>query len=190
MNSETDTQLDGYKLTLARTVWVVITTMALVIRIADIPPGYVQYLTVCTQTIMSKSARYSGHGKVAAVSRTCPSSSTPSTLRLFRDHVCADILVIGVVIAWRKSGDWMALLVSLTLIILGTAIRILITSNWQVFIPSHKCQVTCSIFFSLSCHSSSSFSSRTGALCPAGHAGWRFWFFYLQLEVAFSLLRL
>ena len=48
MSSETSTQLHGYKLILARAAWVVITAMAIVLWIADIPPGYVQNLTVCT----------------------------------------------------------------------------------------------------------------------------------------------
>jgi hypothetical protein len=51
MNSETDTQLHGYKLILARTAWIIIAAKALILFIADIPLGYAQYLIVCTQSL-------------------------------------------------------------------------------------------------------------------------------------------
>ena len=118
MNSETNTLLHGYKLILARTAWIVITTMALVLWIADIQPGYAQYLTVCTQAIcpnqlatpdMAKALHSAGLSlQFYAIYLTI--LSVMSVLLFF---------AIGVIIAWRKSDDWMALLVSLTLIILG-----------------------------------------------------------------------
>ncbi|HXZ04784.1 MAG TPA: hypothetical protein VEH81_08120, partial [Ktedonobacteraceae bacterium] len=123
MSSETGTQLHGYKLILARAAWVMITTMAIVLWIADIAPSYTQYLTVCTLA-------------------TCPNQlATPDMLRSLHSaglslqfyalYITALSVVfmlvcftIGVFIAWRKSDDWMALLVSLTLIILGSTIGI------------------------------------------------------------------
>ena len=77
MNSETNTQLHGYKLILARTAWIVITTMALVLWIADIQPGYTQYLTVCTLIIVSKPACHAGHGTVTSLGRAVPTVLRP-----------------------------------------------------------------------------------------------------------------
>ena len=51
MNSEANTQLHGYKLILARTAWAIIAVVAVALYIADIPPGYAQQLTVCTQSL-------------------------------------------------------------------------------------------------------------------------------------------
>ena len=119
MNSETGTQLHGYKLILARTVWVVITTMALVLWIADIPPGYVQYLTVCTQAICQN--------QLATPDMVRALHSAGLSLQFYALYLTTlsiiTILIffaIAIIIAWHKSRDWMGLLVSLTLIIIGT----------------------------------------------------------------------
>ena len=119
MNSETNTQLHGYKLILARTAWIVITTVALVLWIADIQPGYAQYLTVCTQSICPN--------QLATPDMARALHSAGLSLQFYALYITTLSVVfvliffaIGVIIAWRKSDDWMALLVSLTLIILGT----------------------------------------------------------------------
>lgn len=121
MNRETGTQLLGYKLILARTAWIVITTMALILWIADIQPGYTQYLTVCTQAFCQNQLAtpemvQSLHSAGLSLQFYALYITTLSALFML---VC---FAIGVIIAWRKSDDWIALLVSLTLIILGSTI--------------------------------------------------------------------
>ena len=121
MNSESNTQLHGYKLVLARTAWVVITAMALVLCIADIPPSYAQYLTVCTQAFCQNQLATpemvrSLHSAGLSLQFYALYITTLSALFML---VC---FAIGVIIAWRKSDDWIALLVSLTFIILGSTI--------------------------------------------------------------------
>ena len=119
MNSETGTQLHGYKLILARSAWGIIAAMALVLWVADIPPGYAQYLTVCTQSLCQNQlatpdmvqALHSAGLSLQFYALYLTTLSVVSVLFFF---------AIGIIIAWRKSDDWMALLVSLTLIILGT----------------------------------------------------------------------
>jgi len=119
MNNETNTQLHGYKLILARTAWIVITTVALVLWIADIQPGYAQYLTVCTQSLCQN--------QLATPDMVQALHSAGLSLQFYAIYITTlsvvfvlFFFVIGVIIAWRKSDDWMALLVSITLIILGT----------------------------------------------------------------------
>ena len=123
MNSKTNTQLHGYKLILARTAWIVITAMALVLWIVDIPPGYAQYLTVCTQAFCQN--------QLATPEMVRSLYSAGLSLQFYALYITTLSVVfmllcfaIGVIIAWRKSDDWMALLVSLTLIILGSTIAI------------------------------------------------------------------
>jgi hypothetical protein len=122
MNNETNTQLHGYKLILARTAWIVITTTALILWIADIPPSYAQNLTVCMlatcpNQLPTKDMVLSLHSAGLSLQFYALYLTTLSVV--FVLIFC----FIGVVIAWRKSRDWMALLVSLTLTILGTAIN-------------------------------------------------------------------
>ena len=119
MNSETGTQLYGYKLILARTVWVVISVLAVTLWIADIPLSYAQYLTVCTQSLCPN--------QLATPNMVRSLQSAGLSLQFYALYITTLSVVlvlfffaIGVIIAWRKSDDWMALLVSITLIILGT----------------------------------------------------------------------
>lgn len=119
MNSETDTQLHGYKLILARTVWVVIAVLAVALWIADILPGYTQYLTVCTLS--------SCPNQLATPDMVRSLHSAGLSLQFYALYlailsiiIVSVFLAIAVIIAWRKSRDWMGLLVSLTLIIIGT----------------------------------------------------------------------
>jgi hypothetical protein len=97
--------------------------MAPALLIADIPPGYTQYLTVCTQALCQN--------QLATPDMVRALHSAGLSLQFYALFVTALSILsvlfffgIGVVIAWRKSDDWMALLVSLTLIIVGSTIAI------------------------------------------------------------------
>lgn len=119
MNSEADTQLHGNKLILARTAWVIITVMALALFIADIPLGYAHYLTVCTQSIC-KNQQATPDMVQALHSSGLSLQFYALYLTTLTIITVATFLAIAIIIAWRRSRDWMVLLVSLTLIILGT----------------------------------------------------------------------
>jgi hypothetical protein len=119
MNSETDTQLHGYKLILARTVWIMIAVLAVALFSADIPSGYTQQLTVCTQSLCQNQQ--------ATPDMMRALHSTGLSLQFYALYLTTlsiisvlIFLVIAVIIAWSRSRDWMVLLVSLTLIIIGT----------------------------------------------------------------------
>jgi hypothetical protein len=119
MNNEAGTQLHGYKLILARTAWGIIAAMAVALWLAFIPSGYAQYLTVCTQTLCQN--------QLATPDMVRALHSAGLSLQFYALYITilsvVEVLVffaIGIIIAWRKSNDWMALLVSITLIILAT----------------------------------------------------------------------
>lgn len=119
MNNETYTQLHGYKLIIAGALWIVIAALAVALWMASIPSGYVQYLTVCTQALCQN--------QLATPDMVRSLQSTGLSLQFYALYITTLSIVfvlfffaIGVIIAWYKSDDWMALLVSITLIILGT----------------------------------------------------------------------
>src|ERR1700687_387814 len=119
MNSETDTQLHGYKLILARTVWVVIAVLAVALLVADIPPGFAQQLTVCTKSLCQN--QQATPDMVRALHSSGLSLQFYALYLTTLSIITVSIfLAIAVIIASRKSRDWMGLLVSLTLIIIGT----------------------------------------------------------------------
>src|SRR5713226_547919 len=114
-----DIQLRGYQLILARAAWIIIAVTALALGVAAIPLGYAQYLTVCTQALCPNQLA------TPDLVRALHSAGLP--LQFYAIYVTAlsvvSVLifcVIGAIIAWRKSRDWMALLVSLMLILVGT----------------------------------------------------------------------
>ena len=119
MNSETDTELHGYKLILARTVWVVIAVLAVTLWTADILPGYTQQLTVCTQSLCQN--QQATPDMVRALHSAGLSLKFYALFLTTLSIITISIFfAIAVIIAWRKSRDWMSLLVSLTLVIVGT----------------------------------------------------------------------
>jgi hypothetical protein len=117
---EADAQLRGYKLMLARAAWAILVVMALALWVVTIPPGYAQYLTVCTQSLCPN--------QLATPDLVRALHSAGLSLQFYALYLTTLSVVfvlilcgIGAIIAWRKSRDWMGLLVSLTLIIGGTA---------------------------------------------------------------------
>jgi hypothetical protein len=120
--NDADTLLSGYKLALARTVWVVLAVTVLALWIVQLPPGYAQYLTVCTQAVCPN--------QLPTPQMVQALHSAGLSLQFYAIYLTTLSVLwvlifcgIGAIIAWRKSRDWMALLVSLTLFILGPAIN-------------------------------------------------------------------
>ena len=122
----TNTRLSGRWLILARIAWFVVVLPALVLWIVYIPLGYVHYLTVCTQSFCQQ--------QLATPEMVQALHSAGLSLQFYALYMTSfQILftlvfcVIGIVIGWRKSDDWMALLVSITLIVFGTVL----TTDYQ-----------------------------------------------------------
>lgn len=124
--NDADTQLSGYKLMLARTMWIVLAVTVLALWIVQLPPGYAQSLTVCTPSLCQNQQ--------ATPAMVQALHSAGLSLQFYAIYLTTLSVLwvlifcgIGAIIAWRKSRDWMALLVSLTLFILGPAI----TTDYQ-----------------------------------------------------------
>lgn len=125
-HSEADTQLHGYQLLLARAAWVTLVVIDLALYVADIPLGYAQFLKMCTQALCAN--------QTATPDMVRALHSAGLSLQFYALYLTTLAIVfvlifcvIGAVIAWRKSRDWMGLLVSLTLLIIGPAI----TTDYQ-----------------------------------------------------------
>ncbi len=117
--SEANTQLRGYPLILARAAWAIIAVITLALWIADLPHSYAEYLTVCTQSLCPNQLATPDMVR-ALHSAGLPIQFYALYLTALSVVVVLIFCVIGAIIAWRKSRDWMGLLVSLSLIIVGT----------------------------------------------------------------------
>jgi hypothetical protein len=130
-----DTHLHGLRLTLARVAWIVVVTLLVAFFLDMLPAYYTLLQTVCT-------------GATCAIWQPTPDSaqamqklgislSTYATFALVLTLASAFLcFAIGAVIFWRRSDDWMALLVALGVVALGivnvSAVLQASNSQWQV----------------------------------------------------------
>jgi signal transduction histidine kinase len=98
----------------------VIAVAALALWVVTLPPGYAQFLTVCTQAVCRNQ-----QATPELVRALHSAGLSLQFYALYLMTLAAVVVLIfcalGAIIAWRRSRDWMALLVSLTLVIIGTA---------------------------------------------------------------------
>src|SRR6266702_1636816 len=118
-HAEAGTRLFGSWLILARVLWVAAVTLIVVSFLAMLPAYYTLLQTVCT-------------GATCAILQPTPDSAlamqklglsvdTYATFTLALTLASAFLcFAIGAVIFWRRSDDWMALLVALGVVALGT----------------------------------------------------------------------
>jgi hypothetical protein len=118
-----DTILHGRWLLLARVTWFTIVTLALLVFIASMPVYIAQLTRVCT-------------GVACSTGQLTPQIvGTLRNLGLFMGNYVTISIVftfiqafvwftVGAVLVWRKSSDWMALLVSLMMVLLGTSVSL------------------------------------------------------------------
>ena len=113
--SEANTSLYGRWLLLARIVWIVLVVLSLTISLVDIPLQFAQLHIVCVGSDC-------GQQLTASIVRDL------HKLNLSVDFFTASVIilefgfyfvwvVVAFVIFWRKSNDWMALLVALFLVV-------------------------------------------------------------------------
>src|SRR6266516_510673 len=123
LHSAGDTGLHGRWLMLARFVWFILVALALVVFVASLPVYISQLQSVCYDA-------------------ECASGQlTPQTLVALRNlgftigfytSIRSALTIISVlvwfgvagVLVWRKSNDWMALLVALMMVLLGTDVTL------------------------------------------------------------------
>ncbi len=113
--NEVDTRLHGCWLILARIVWIVIVMLSLTISLVDIPLQFARLHIVCI-------------GPDCAQRLTASIVQDLHKLNLSVDFFAASVIIlefgfyfvwviVAFVIFWRKSNDWMALLVALFLVL-------------------------------------------------------------------------
>ena len=118
-----DTHLQGRWLVLARVVWFILVVLALLVLIFSLPVYIAPLSNVC-------SGIACGNGQL-----------TPQILGTIRnlgfsigEYVTINVVLafvqafvwfaVGGVLFWRKSNDWMALLVALMMVLLGTSVAL------------------------------------------------------------------
>jgi hypothetical protein len=123
MQNTADTHLYGRWLVLARVVWFILVALALLVFILSLPVYIARLYSIC-------SGNTCGTGQL-----------TPQIVEALRNHgftigeyvtitvVLAFVQVfvwftVGGVLFWRKSNDWMALLVALMMVLLGTGVTL------------------------------------------------------------------
>ena len=108
------TRLRGHRLILARVVWVAAVTLIVVPFIARFPAYYTFLQTVCTGATCGFQPT---PGSARAMQKLGLSVSTYATFTLALTLALAFVcFTLGAVIFWRKSDDWMALLVALAVV--------------------------------------------------------------------------
>jgi hypothetical protein len=108
-----DTRLCGRKLILARVVWVAVVSLIVALFLATLPAYYTLLQTVCTGA--SCGAVQPTPDSAQAMQKLGLSLGAYATFILALTLALAFLcFAVSAVIFWRKSDDWMALLVALT----------------------------------------------------------------------------
>src|SRR6266496_2243294 len=134
-HAEAGTRLFGRRFILARVVWVAAVTLIVVPFLAMLPAYYTLLQTVCTGTTCA--IWQPTPGSALSIQKLGISVSTYATFTLALTLASAFFcFAIGAVIFWRRSNEWMALLVALGVIALGTvnvsSVLQASYSTWQV----------------------------------------------------------
>ncbi len=118
-----DTRLQGRWLVLARVVWFIVVALALLVFIFSLPVYIAQLYGVCTVNAC-------GTGQltpqiVETLRNLGFSIGEYVTINVVLAFVQAFVwFIVGGVLFWRKSNDWMAILVALMMVLLGTSVAL------------------------------------------------------------------
>jgi hypothetical protein len=134
-HGELGTRLFGRQLILARVTWVAVVTLIVALSIVLLPAYYTQLQTVCTGATCA--IWQPTPGSAQAIQKLGLSIVNYATFTLALTIASALLcFAVSGVIFWYKSDDWMALLVALGVVALGTVnvTSVLQTSHspWQV----------------------------------------------------------
>ena len=120
VNSSTaTTRLSGSRLILARVLWVAVVTLIVALFIVVLPAYYALLQTVCTGATCAPTQPTPDSAQ--GIQKLGLSLSAYATFTLALTIALAFLCIaVSAVIFWRKSDDWMALLVALGGVALGT----------------------------------------------------------------------
>ena len=113
--SEVDTHLYGRLLILARIVWIVMVVLSLTISLVDIPLQFARLHVVCVGSDCGQQLTASIIGDLHKLNLSIDFFAASIILLEFGSYFVW--VVVAFVIFWRKSNDWMALLVALFLVL-------------------------------------------------------------------------
>jgi hypothetical protein len=133
--SQPDTRLRGRRLILARVVWIAAVSLLVAFFLAMLPAYYTLLQTACTGARCGLVQPTPGFAQ--AIQKLGFSVSTYATFTLALALAVAIVcFAVSTVIFWRKSDDWMALLVALGVVALVTVnvtnVLLVRHSPWQV----------------------------------------------------------
>jgi hypothetical protein len=147
--------LRGRWLLLARMAWVAVTITALAIVLFSVPSSFEHYRSVCTAASEVCSERAAGQPTpegVRALQDVGLSVRSFALLNVVIDKVFELVwFAVGAIIFWRRSDDWMALLVSVFLVAFGTvavdptAANSLISSQPAWWLPVRSVEILGSV---------------------------------------------
>ncbi len=119
-----DTILRGDWLLFARVAWIAVAVTALAIVLFSVPSSIEHYRSVCTaasEVCSERATRQPTPEGVRALQEVGLSLRSYALLNVVVDKVFQLVwFVVGALIFWRRSDDWMALLVSAFLVSFGT----------------------------------------------------------------------
>jgi len=118
--SEHSTQLSGSRLILARGICVALFGFSLTVFFADLPEYFAQLHIVCEGTACS-FLQLTQRG-VLALQQVGLTIESYAIFRVAFSVISVFVWsTVGAIIAWRKSNDWLALLLSILLVTTGVA---------------------------------------------------------------------
>ncbi len=118
--SDSNTRLQGAPLVLFRLVWLLLALGTLGVFFAGLPTYLSHFQSVCPGANCAAGQLAPENVRVPPI-LAAPVGNYPTYTVIFQIASALVWFAVGVVIFWRKSNDWMALLVSLMLILFGTA---------------------------------------------------------------------
>lgn len=117
---ERATRVHGALLALCRVGWLLMVLFTLGVFFAGLPSYIGHYQSVCPGADCASGQLAPENVRVHAI-LAAPVGNYPTYTVIFQIASALVWFAVGVVIFWRKSDDWMALLVSLMLILFGSA---------------------------------------------------------------------
>src|SRR5918993_5713029 len=146
----------------ARVAWVAVAITVLAIILFSIPSSFEHYSSVCTaasEVCAERAVHQATPEGVRALGDIGLSVRTYALLNVVVDKVFQLVwFAVGALIFWRRSDDWMAVLVSVFLVSFGpvsvdpTAANTLVSSQPAWWLPVHGVQIVgtvCSVLFFL-----------------------------------------
>lgn len=114
----TSTRVQGRRLLLLRLGWTLLTVYNLVLFFVSIPAYHASLFVLCTDPRQECATGQLRPGNIQALHHLGISLSSYATYTLAISLFASSIfLIVGLVLFWRKSDDWMAVFASIVLII-------------------------------------------------------------------------